>query len=75
MRVQTLAKPEGFDLPEDAPRPGMGGPVEHFLDVLDNGAAVHGPLSIPVCRTGQRIVDAAILSAEQRRPVLLEEFP
>jgi glucose-fructose oxidoreductase len=75
VRVQTREKPEGFDLPVDALRPGMGGPIEHFLNVLENGAPVHGPLSIPVCRTGQRIVDAAILSAEQRRPVRLEEVP
>ena len=75
VRVQTRGNPEGFDLPVDAPRAGMGGPIEHFLNVLGNGAAVHGPLSIPICRTGQRIVDAAILSAEQHRPVRLEEFP
>ena len=75
VRVQTLERPEGFDLPVDAPRPGMAGPVEHFLDVLGNGAAVHGPLTIPVCRTGQRIVDAAIRSVEQRRPVPLDELP
>ena len=75
VRIQTCEKPEGFDLPVDTPRTGMRGPIEHFLDVLENGVAVHGPLSIPVCRTGQRIVDAARLSSEQRRPVQLQELP
>jgi hypothetical protein len=27
-----------------------------------------------ICRTGQRIVDAAMRSADTRRPVRLEEF-
>jgi predicted dehydrogenase len=72
VRVQTRQKPEGYELPVDAPLPGMTGPIEHFIDVLENGAPVHGPLSLPICRTGQRIVDAAILSAELRSPVRLQ---
>jgi hypothetical protein len=43
--------------------------------VLENGAPVHGPLSMPICRTGQRVVDAAMRSAELRRPVRLDELP
>jgi predicted dehydrogenase len=75
VRVQTRDKPEGFDVPVDTPQSGMRNPIEHFIDVLERGVPVHGPLSLPICRTGQRIVDAAILSAEQRRPVRLDEFP
>lgn len=75
IRVQTKARPEGFEVPVDAPRAGMRGPIEHFLDVLENGVPVHGPLSIPICRSGQRIVDAAARSAELRRPVALKEVP
>ena len=74
VRVQTREKPEGYALPVDAPLPGMTGLIEHFIDVLENGVPVHGPLSLPICRTGQRIVDAAMLSAESRRPVCLQEF-
>jgi glucose-fructose oxidoreductase len=74
VRVQTRENPEGFDLAVDAPQPRMNGPVEHFIDVLENGVPVHGPLSLPICRTGQRIVDAAVRSAELRRPVRIEEF-
>ncbi len=75
VRVQTRENPEGFTVPVDAPKPAMGGPIEHFIDVLENGAPVHGPLSLPICRTGQRIVDAAMRSAELRRPVRLDELP
>ena len=74
LRIQTQEKPEGFDLPVDAPRPGMSGPIEHFLDVLENGTTVHGPLSISISRSGQRIVDAAMRSAELQRPVRLDQF-
>lgn len=74
VRVQTRDQPEGFDLPVDAPLPRMAGPVEHLIDVLENGVPVHGPLSLPICRTGQRIVDAAMLSAELRRPVGMHEI-
>jgi glucose-fructose oxidoreductase len=75
IRVQTREKPQGFDLPVDAPLPGLRGPIEHLLDVLERDVPVHGPLSLPVCRAGQRIIDAALRSAEQRRPVRLDEFP
>jgi glucose-fructose oxidoreductase len=75
VRVQTRAQPAGYDLPVDAPLPNMTGPIEHFIDVLENNVPVHGPLSLPICRTGQRIVDAAMRSAELRRPVGLQEFP
>jgi glucose-fructose oxidoreductase len=75
VRVQTRDQPAGYELPVDAPRPGMAGPIEHLLDVLENDALVHGPLSLPISRTGQRIVDAALRSAETRRPVGLADFP
>ena len=75
VRVQTHAQPEGYDLPVDSPRPGMTGPIEHFIDVLENGVPVHGPLSLPICRSGQRIVEAARHSAAARRPVRMDEFP
>jgi hypothetical protein len=53
----------------------MTGPVSHLIDVLENGVPLHGPLSLPIARSGQRIVDAARLSAEKRRPVSLDELP
>lgn len=74
IRIQTREKSEGFEIPVDAPRPGMNGPIEHFLDVLENGVPLHGPLSLSICRIGQQIVDAAVRSAELRRPVKLSEI-
>lgn len=75
VRVQTAAAPEGRDIPVDPQPSTMTGPLAHVLDVLENDTPVHGPLSLEICRTGQRIVDAAALSARERRPVSLDEFP
>ncbi len=72
IRVQTSDFPEGREFAVDVPEAPMRGPVEHLIDVLENGTPVHGPLSIPICRTGQRIVDAALRSAESGREVGLE---
>lgn len=75
VRVQTRERPEGFDVAADPQKPGWRGPIEHFIEVLESGIPLHGPLSLPICRSGQRIVDAARLSASLRRPVRLDEFP
>ncbi len=75
VRVQTRERPEGYDMPVDQPPPEMSGPISHLINVLETGAPLHGPLSLAIARSGQRIVDAARLSVEQRRPVRLEELP
>lgn len=71
IRIQTRQCPEGFTLPVDPPQPGLTGPVEHFIEVLENGVPVHGPLSIPICRIGQQIVDTAYRSAFEKRSLPL----
>lgn len=71
VRMQTREKPEGEDLPVDTPPVGKRGPIEHFIDVLNQGTPVHGPLSLPICRVGQQIVDTAYRSAEEKRTLRL----
>jgi len=69
VRVQTKARPEGFDIPVDEPRPPLDNPVNYMIDSLDRNAPVEGPLSPAIARIGQQIVDAALKSASERRSV------
>jgi glucose-fructose oxidoreductase len=46
-------------------------PIAHFLDCLDRGVAVEGPLSVEVSRIGQQIVDTAYQSAKEKRALPL----
>ena len=69
VRLQTKDCPEGKDLPADQLVSPHTNPVEYFLDFLDRGQPVEGPLSPKVSRIGQQIVDAAVESAGLRRTV------
>jgi predicted dehydrogenase len=64
VRMQTAACPAGEDVPVDVLEHPFHNPVAYVLDRLDNGLPIDGPLSPAIARTGQRIVDAAVLSAE-----------
>ena len=48
-------------------------PVQYMVDVIRNDKPIEGPLSIEISRIGQQIVDAAVLSASQRKTVGLVE--
>ena len=71
IRVQTEEKPEGFDLPVDAVAPTLQNPVAHIVDVLQNGAPIHAPITTQISRIGQQIVDSASQSAREKRAVQL----
>ncbi len=75
IRVQTLDRPEGDTIPVDDPLPGLSSPLENFFDVIENGAALHGPLTLEINRSAQRIMEAAQLSVRMRRPILMSEVP
>jgi len=69
--VQTPGWPEGerVEAPElFAPR---SNPVEYFIDCLESGRPVEGPLSVETSRIGQQVVDTAFQSAEQGRALPL----
>ncbi|MDA7597871.1 Gfo/Idh/MocA family oxidoreductase [bacterium] len=71
VRLQNVDHPEGIEievLPLEAP---FANPVQYFLDCLESGAPIEGPLSIEMSRIGQEIVDAAFQSAEEDRAVRL----
>jgi len=73
IRLQTREKPEGVVLPVDTAQAPRRNPIEHLIDVLDNGVPIHGPLDPRICRIGQRIVDAAAQSAREKRTVPLPD--
>jgi predicted dehydrogenase len=73
IRVQTRTQPEGFVMPVDVLESPMQDPIQNFIHSLSTGAAVHGPLSVKICRIGQQIVETAVLSAQTKRAQALVE--
>jgi glucose-fructose oxidoreductase len=72
VRLQTRAQPGGVDLPVDMLEPGYDNAIDHFLHILETGEDALGPLQPGINRVGQAIVDAAALSAQEKRTVTLE---
>jgi glucose-fructose oxidoreductase len=71
IRLQTRARPEGWDVPAEPLRPPEDNPINYFVDCLERGRAVEGPLSPEMSRIGQRIVDTACQSAREKRALPL----
>lgn len=71
VRVQTRSHPEGYDVPADSLAFPHRNPVEYLIHCLSTGTPIEGPLSPAISRTGQRIVDTAFLSAQQKRTLPL----
>jgi predicted dehydrogenase len=71
VRVQTAQRPEGFDVQADELKSPASNPIEYFLDCLETGKEVEGPLSPAMARIGQQIVDTAYQSAIERRTLAL----
>lgn len=72
VRLQTRKRPEVFELPVDELAAPFQNPVQYLLHCLENDLPVEGPLDPALCRVGQKIVDAAALSAQEKRTVQLE---
>ena len=71
IRVQTRDHPEGAVLPVDTLQPPYQNPIQYVLHCIEAGEQIQGPLSTATCRVGQRIVDSAVLSAQEGRTVPL----
>ncbi len=72
VRIQTVDRPEGADLPVDAIAHPFHNPVAYVLHCLEKRKNVDGPLSPRIARIGQQMVDAAVLSASLGKTVPLE---
>ena len=71
IRVQTEARPEGFDVQADKLKAPFANPIQYFIHCLETGAAIEGPLSPKIARIGQQIVDTAMLSARTKKTIPL----
>ncbi len=71
IRVQTREYLEGREFPVDKLQSPRRNPVEYMIHCLESGQPIRGPLSPEWSRIGQRIVDSAALSAQQKRTVRL----
>ena len=69
--LQTRSHAEVRYLPVDVLATPMRKPVEYVLHCKQTEAPIEGPLSPELCRTAQRIVDTAALSAKQKRTLEL----
>ena len=73
VRVQTRSRPEVHEIAVDPLQPPYQNPVQYLLDCLEHERPIEGPLSIDTARIGQQIVDSAVLSVAESRPVPLAE--
>lgn len=71
LRLQSRDCPEGRNVPADPLVAPDTCTLDHLIAHLDTGRALDGPLTVELCRIGQQIIDTAVLSAEERRPVEL----
>lgn len=71
IRVQDREHPQGVDVPCDQLESPTRNPIEYFVDCLQHGRAIEGPLSHDVSRIGQQVVDTAFESAQQGRTLKL----
>lgn len=69
--VQTRANPAAHHIPVDELKAPFRHPVEYVLHCKEHGLRFEGPLDPALCRTAQRIVDTAALSARERRTLAL----
>lgn len=71
IRVQTRERPEGYEVPVDVIAAPNRNPIEHLIHSLETGAPLIGPLTLEISRIGQRIVDTAYQSAQEKRTLPL----
>ncbi len=69
--VQTRAQPKPTAVPAEPLPAGRRNAIEYVLGCIERGEALSGPLDPAVSLLGQRIVDTAALSAQEKRTLEL----
>ena len=69
--VQTKKRPKPYAVAAPPAKRPHQDPVQYFLSCLEKGEPLQGPVSLPISRIGQEIVDAAVKSARSKRAVRL----
>ena len=73
VRLQDRRHPAGVDLPVDELPLALQNPIAHWIDCREQGGPLDGPMSLSICRIGQQMVDAAVVSSVEKRTVRFEE--
>ncbi len=71
IHVQTRQQPEAHEIAADKIEPPNQNPVQYLTHCLETGEPISGPLSLPISRIGQQIVDTAVMSMMEKRTVKL----
>jgi len=69
--LQTRKQPRPHRVPAPPTRAPHQNPVQYLLHCLDKARKPDGPVSLPISRIGQEIVDAAVRSAKLKKTVKL----
>lgn len=69
--VQTRREPRPHRTEAPAPKAPHQNPVQYLLHCLDRSQPLAGPVSVPISRIGQEIVDAAVKSVHLKKTVKL----
>ena len=69
--LQTRKKPKPHLVAAPALKAPNQNPVQYLLHSLDHNKPLAGPVSLPISRIGQEIVDAAVKSARLKRTIKL----
>ncbi len=67
LTLQTRDRPEPHEVPVDPLPPGGTNAIEYVLGCIERGEPLTGPLDPAVSLVGQRIVDTAAQSAQEKR--------
>jgi predicted dehydrogenase len=67
--LQTQANPDAHTIAVDILAAPDDNAINHFLHVLETNQPAIGALEPSLCRTAQQIVDAAFLSAQEKRTI------
>jgi len=74
VRVATVKRPEGYDVPCDKLLSPNNNPIEYFVDCLNKDCEPEGPLNPDICRIGQAITEAVKISSDEGRTVAFKEI-
>ncbi|MGD9913266.1 MAG: gfo/Idh/MocA family oxidoreductase, partial [Rhizobiaceae bacterium] len=69
--LQTRKDTSHRRIEADTLPPGRRAIIEYMLARIEDGEPVSGPLDPLLCLTGQRIIDSAVISSQQKRAVEL----
>jgi len=71
LRVQTSKRPAGFEVKTDTLKAPFQTPVQYLIHCIEKNKAIDNCLSPELSRTGQQIVETALLSIKKKKTVPL----